>query len=197
MSETFLIPARRCRFFETISRSRFITTIGHAADDAAAKEFIREIRSEFSDASHNCWAYQLGPPGDTSSIGMSDDGEPHGTAGRPMLTVLVHAGVGEIVAVVTRYFGGIKLGKGGLVRAYTSGVKQALAQLSTAHKQELEVLTVLFDYQHLREVQKICRTLNARIVNEVYKEEVSLEIEIKKELLKIFKKRVERFLFTG
>lgn len=197
MKQSYPIPAKRCRIFETISRSRFITTIGHAPDDAAAKKFIREIKNEFSDASHNCWAYQLGPPGYTSSIGVSDDGEPHGTAGRPMLTVLVHAGVGEIVAVVTRYFGGVKLGKGGLVRAYTSGVKNALEQLSTTRRQEFEDLTVLVEYQHLRAVQGICRGLDARILDEAYKQEVSLKIEIKKELLEIFKKRMEKFLLTG
>ncbi len=193
MSETFLIPARRCRVFETISRSRFITTIGHAADDAAAKQFIGKISSEFADASHNCWAYQTGPPGDTISIGMSDDGEPHGTAGRPMLTVLIHAGVGEIVSVVTRYFGGIKLGKGGLVRAYTSGVKQALEQLPTTYKQEFEVITGLFDYRHLREIRRICRTFKARIVDEVYAERIRLEIELPAGTRQAFEKEVSRF----
>src|SRR5690606_7146777 len=89
------------------------------------------LRAEYPDATHNCWAFVAGPPGDTASIGMSDAGEPHGTAGRPMLDVLLHSDVGEVVAVVTRYFGGTKLGTGGLVRAYGGAVQHALAELPT------------------------------------------------------------------
>ena len=84
---------------------------------------------EFPDATHNCWAYVAGPPASTGRVGMSDAGEPHGTAGRPMLTVLLHSGVGEIAAVVTRYYGGIKLGTGGLVKAYGGAVLAALEAL--------------------------------------------------------------------
>jgi len=96
--------------------------------------FIHEIRDEFADATHNCWAYVAGPPGETARVGLSDDGEPHGTAGRPMLDTLLHSGVGEVTAVVTRYFGGTRLGRGGLGRAYSSGVKAALASLPTRRK---------------------------------------------------------------
>ena len=96
--------------------------------------FIHEIQDEFPDATHNCWAYVAGPPADTARIGLSDDGEPHGTAGRPMLDTLLHSGVGEVAAVVTRYFGGTRLGRGGLGRAYSGGVKAALACLPTQRK---------------------------------------------------------------
>src|SRR4051812_21661975 len=116
--ERYPIPAARHRAELTIERSRFICTIAHAAEPDDAHAFIREMNAEFGDATHNCWAFVAGPPGDTNRIGMSDDGEPHGTAGRPMLTVLTHSGVGDIVAVVTRYYGGTKLGTGGLVKAY-------------------------------------------------------------------------------
>ncbi len=125
------IPAGRHRVEEVIRRSRFITTLAHAPDEGAAKAFVTAIQSEFPDATHNCWAFMAGPPGDTARVGMSDDGEPHGTAGRPMLTALLHGGVGEVAAVVTRYFGGVKLGKGGLGRAYAGGVKGALESLPT------------------------------------------------------------------
>ena len=117
----YLIPAQTFRNTEEIKHSRFITTVGHAPTVEAARSFVTQISQEFSDASHNCWAYVVGP-GTTSQIGMSDAGEPHGTAGRPMLMVLSHSGVGDICAVVTRYFGGKLLGKGGLVKAYSGGV---------------------------------------------------------------------------
>lgn len=126
------IPAQRHRVEEEIKRSRFITTLAYTPTVEVARAFINEVGAELSDANHNCWAYIVGPPGTTSQVGMSDDGEPHGTAGRPMLTVLLHSGVGDICCVVTRYFGGTLLGKGGLVKAYSGGIQLALSELPTA-----------------------------------------------------------------
>lgn len=114
---------------ETIHRSRFIVTMTRVSSPEEAKAFIESVRQEHSQATHNCWAYVAGEPGSTAQVGASDDGEPKGTAGRPMLTVLLHCGVGEIAAVVTRYFGGILLGTGGLVRAYQGLVKLGLETL--------------------------------------------------------------------
>src|SRR5690606_8318142 len=99
----YLIPAHRHRVEEEIKRSRFISTVAYTPTVEEARAFISEISAEFGDASHNCWAYVVGSPGSTGQVGMSDDGEPHGTAGRPMLTVLLHSGIGDICAVVTRY----------------------------------------------------------------------------------------------
>ncbi len=130
------IPAAQHRTEEEIRRSRFITTLAHAPTVEDARAVIADVSREFGDASHNCWAYVVGPPGNTAQVGMSDDGEPHGTAGRPMLTVLLHSGVGEIVAVVTRYFGGTLLGKGGLVKAYSGGVQYALETLPLGERVE-------------------------------------------------------------
>ena len=125
------MPARRHRVQEVIQGSRFITTVDRASDEEQARAFIDEVSREFADATHNCWAWVAGPPGSTARIGMSDAGEPHGTAGRPMLDTLLHSSVGEIAAVVTRYYGGTKLGRGGLGRAYAGGVKLALESLPT------------------------------------------------------------------
>jgi uncharacterized YigZ family protein len=128
-AERYPVPANRHRAEQSIERSRFICTVQRATTPEEAQAFIREMNAEFADATHNCWAYIAGPPGSTNRIGMSDDGEPHGTAGRPMLTVLTHSGVGEIVAVVTRYYGGTKLGTGGLVKAYGGAVQLALERV--------------------------------------------------------------------
>ena len=87
----FLIPARVHRVEEVIQRSRFVTTLAHAPSPEAAHAFVQRIRDEFPNATHHCWAFVAGPPGSTMTIGMSDDGEPHGTAGRPMLTTLLHS----------------------------------------------------------------------------------------------------------
>src|SRR5215203_4399750 len=137
------IPARRHRVEEEINRSHFISTVAYTPSVEAARTFIAEVGAEFHDASHNCWAYVVGPPGSTGQVGMSDDGEPHGTAGRPMLTVLLHSGLGDLCVVVTRYFGGTLLGKGGLVKAYSGGVQLALADLPTTErvpKSQLEIV---------------------------------------------------------
>ena len=96
----YVIPASRHRTGQVIDRSRFICTIASVTSPDEAHAFIHEVSAEFPNASHHCWAFVLGPPGNTDRIGMSDDGEPHGTAGRPMLTVLTHSGVGDIAAVV-------------------------------------------------------------------------------------------------
>ncbi len=124
-----LVAGKIHRAEETIHRSRFIVTIARVSSPEETKAFIESVRQEHSQATHNCWAYVAGEPGSTAQVGASDDGEPKGTAGRPMLTVLLHCGVGEIAAVVTRYFGGILLGTGGLVRAYQGLVKLGLETL--------------------------------------------------------------------
>ena len=174
----YKIPAARYRMEETIKRSRFIATVAHAPTEEDAKVFVLAIKSEFSDATHNCWAYVAGPPGDTARIGMSDDGEVHGTAGKPMLTVLLHSDIGEIVAVVTRYYGGVKLGSGGLVRAYSGSVKNALAELSVEEKRDLVSMTVAFDYSRITVVKKMIESFDSEIVEESYEADVSFKIEL-------------------
>ncbi len=145
-SAGFLVPSTVHRVEETITRSRFITTLDRAPSAEAAHQFLAQIRAEFPDATHNCWAFIAGPPGSSSSVGMSDDGEPHGTAGRPMLHTLTHSSVGEVVAVCTRYYGGTKLGTGGLARAYSGGVALALETLPTTTKVNRVPVVVVVPY---------------------------------------------------
>ena len=148
------VPAASHRVSDTIQRSRFITTVERVATVEEAEGFVRRMKAEFPDANHNCWAYVVGPPGSTGRVGMSDDGEPHNTAGRPMLTVLLHSGMGDIAAVVTRYFGGTKLGTGGLVRAYSGCVQQALAELPRAERVELARVRIEVDHATVSTLQR-------------------------------------------
>lgn len=129
---SYQIPATRHQVELSIKNSRFLTTIAHTPDKASADAFIQELRGQHPSANHNCWAFVAGKPDDSRLWGCSDDGEPKGTAGRPMLNVLSHSGLGEISVVVTRYFGGIKLGTGGLVRAYSQAVREGLESLPLA-----------------------------------------------------------------
>jgi len=176
----YKIPSKLYRTEETIKRSRFIATVAHAVTEEDAKAFISIIKNEFPDATHNCWAYVAGPPGDTARIGMSDDGEPHGTAGKPILTVLLHSEIGEIVAVVTRYFGGTKLGTGGLVRAYSGSVKNALAGLSIKEKRDVITLTAILDYSKITAVRQMIESFNSEIIEAKYEADVSFKIELPK-----------------
>lgn len=168
----------RHRVEEEIRRSRFITSLGRAQDRAAARRFIEAVRREFSDATHNCWAYTAGRPGDTADIGQSDDGEPHGTAGRPMLDQLLRGGVGEIVAVTTRYFGGIKLGTGGLARAYRSGVALALASLPVTAKTVPVRLKVRVGYDRVNRLYRLLPEFQAVVAREDFGENALFELEL-------------------
>ncbi len=153
--ERYPIPAATHRVEEEIKRSRFITTVAYTPTVADARDFLGAMRTEFADASHNCWAYVVGPPGSTGQAGLSDDGEPHGTAGRPMLTVLLHSGIGDITAVVTRYFGGTLLGTGGLVKAYSGGVQLCLATLPTVERVPSATLELVVDYASITLLQRL------------------------------------------
>ena len=126
---SYLIPAQTVRVQQEIKRSRFIATVGRATNRKMAMGFIAGVRADYPDANHHGWAFVAGSPHGAPEIGTGDDGEPQGTAGRPMLRVLQYRRIGEIVAVVSRYFGGIKLGTGGLVRAYSGSVQLALEEL--------------------------------------------------------------------
>ena len=170
------IPADRARAEDVIDRSRFICSVARAETAADAQAFIREISAEFPDATHHCWAYVAGPPGSTTHIGMSDDGEPHGTAGRPMLTVLLHSGVGDVVAVVSRWFGGVKLGTGGLVKAYSQSVQQALLEMPRGEYREYATLQVTVSYSHITACQLLWPVHEVDVLDETYAADVQFSL---------------------
>lgn len=155
MKLDYAIPAQGVSFEETIKKSRFITLLAHAADRQQANAFVANTRQQHPEARHHCWAFVAGAPTDSQCLGFSDDGEPSGTAGKPILAQLQGSGVGEIVAVVVRYSGGIKLGTGGLVKAYGGGAQQALKLLETETKVAMERVTLTFDYSHSGTVERM------------------------------------------
>jgi len=187
MSDRYNIPALGqsdiFRVEEMIKRSRFITTIAHTPDVESAKAFVARIKEEFPDATHNCWAFQCGPPADTAHVGMSDDGEPHGTAGKPMLNVLLHADIGELACVVTRYFGGIKLGTGGLVRAYSGMVKLGLETLPLKEKVALADVQTIFDYSHITLFKRMLPEYEAEVIAEDFGADAGFTLRLPEEHL--------------
>ncbi|MDP6775219.1 MAG: YigZ family protein [Candidatus Latescibacteria bacterium] len=177
------IPAGPHRSEEEIKRSRFITSVAHTPTVDEAKGLFDGIRAEFPDASHNCWAYLIGRPGSSGQVGMSDDGEPHGTAGRPMLGVLTHSGVGDVAAVVTRYFGGTKLGKGGLVRAYSGGVQAALKTLPLKEHIVYAIATVVVAYAHADATRRLLPEFEVETEEETFGADVELRVKLPQERL--------------
>ena len=143
------IPQTTTRIEYMMSNSRFISTVGYAASIDEAKAFIQSIRDEMPDASHHVYAFRVGY-GSSVIEGMSDDGEPSGTSGPPALAVLRGSNIGDIVLVITRFFGGTKLGTGGLVYAYTNAAKEAITALPTELKVARKLVGVTVPY-HLYE----------------------------------------------
>lgn len=190
MSSRYSIPAGRVRVEDHIKNSRFIATLGHAPTAARARLFIDTVRDEFSDASHNCWAFVAGPPESLADNGAGDDGEPGGTAGRPMLGILLGSEVGEVVAVVTRYFGGVKLGRGGLVRAYSGAVRHALRELTLAEHVTRVGLQIRLPYAMVSIVERLFEKFDLLIEDKVFTEDATFIVAVEESGLKELKESV-------
>lgn len=185
-TQPYLIPLEPVVTQEEIKKSLFITYLAHTPSHDSAKAFIEQIKHKHSDARHNCWAYVAGRPQDSLLWGFSDDGEPSGTAGKPILAQLSGSGVGELCAVVTRYYGGIRLGTGGLVKAYGGGVSQALKQLKTVEKKITTLLTLRLDYSLVPLVQSIMAQYQAVEQQANYGADVNFVIEIEQQQVDAF-----------
>ena len=177
-SEPYLVPTADVIFEEEIKKSRFITYLAHTPNIEAAKQFVQQIKERHHDARHNCWAFVAGRPTDSMKWGFSDDGEPSGTAGKPILAQLTGSGVGEITAVVTRYYGGIRLGTGGLVKAYGGGVQQALTRLETKQKVITSELELSCEYNQVSLVESLLSEYNGTQLHADYGNQVTMQIEL-------------------
>lgn len=155
-------------------KSRFIATVRPVKDEEEALAFIESMRKKYWNATHNCFAYVIGEHFQVQRC--SDDGEPSGTAGKPMLDVLLGEEIHDVVVVVTRYFGGTLLGTGGLVRAYSGSTKEGLLASKVITKMHGQKLSVRTDYTGLGKIQYILGQRGIRILNSVYTDKVELEI---------------------
>ena len=179
----FQVPAGNISIEQEVKRSRFIASIARASDKHQAHAFIDKIRLTYPDANHHCWAYVAGNPFKTVQIGMSDDGEPQGTAGKPMLSILQHRRIGEIVVVVTRYFGGIKLGTGGLVRAYSRSVQMALQKLPLKKFVALATARITLPYPYEDRIRRLLENMQVTIDEVIYEDRVVLGVEFAAEII--------------
>lgn len=179
----FFIPKAEIIFEEEIKKSRFITHIRHTAGIEQARAFWAEMRLLHPKARHHCWATVAGSPKDSLLYGFSDDGEPSGTAGKTILNYLVGSELGEISAVVIRYYGGILLGTGGLVKAYGNGVQQALQQLEKVRKVVRESYRLVCTYEQFNHVQYLISRSDIHIVNQQFHHNITLTLAIAPEQL--------------
>ena len=176
--QPYPVPAQSIEISEEIKKSRFITLLAPTAGVDAAKAFVQQVKSQHPAARHHCWAFVAGPPNDSQQLGFSDDGEPAGTAGKPILGQLMGSGIGEITAVVVRYYGGIKLGTGGLVRAYGNGVQLALAQLPIIEKVPQAEFLLQCDYAQISLVEMLLQQVGGSIVQSEYGAAVDLRLTL-------------------
>ena len=188
----YLIPAEQARTEMVVLNSRFIATAAPVFNVDEARVFIHKIKTEFGDANHNVPAYLIGQ-GASVTAHCSDDGEPSGTAGRPALAVLQGSGLGDIAVVVTRYFGGTKLGTGGLVRAYTEAVKAVLAILPRAEKVSTYRVKMVLPYADFEQVRLLVREYAGQILDQSFEADVTLSIRLLTERFEGFQTALREF----
>jgi uncharacterized YigZ family protein len=174
----YLSPTHTQRFDLEIKNSQFITRVSRTQGRDAAKAFIDEIRAQYPDANHHCWAFVAGAPNNVHLWDQSDDGEPKGTAGKPMLNVLQHSDFGETTVVVTRYFGGIKLGTGGLVRAYSQAVQEALTQTEYENVYPRVPVQLKITYSLLGKVEYFLEQSDIEVNNKTYTDSIIIDLAV-------------------
>jgi uncharacterized YigZ family protein len=193
--ESYPIPAKEMRIEMTVVNSRFIATAAPVFTVEEAKAFVARIKTEFADASHNVPVYLVGH-GATVVAHCSDDGEPAGTAGRPALAVLQGSGLGDVAVVVTRYFGGTKLGTGGLVRAYGDAVWEVLAVLPRAVRVPTHIVQVVTPYSGFERLRRLVAAHGGEILNEDFQAEVTVRARFAVERFPAFETALQE-TFSG
>jgi len=167
------VPEREVRVEIMVVNSRFIATAAPVFSVEQAKEFVGRIKDEFADASHNVPVFLVGH-GSSVIAHCSDDGEPSGTAGRPALAVLRGSGLGDVAVVVTRYFGGTKLGTGGLVRAYGDAVREVLSALPRAARIPTHTVMMAVPYAYFERVRLVIEAHRGQVLDEDFAVDVTL-----------------------
>lgn len=157
-----------------IKKSEFIAYAYPVTSREEAMFHVEQLRERYADARHHCWAYIIGDPNNTTSAGFDDDGEPNGTAGRPILNVLQHKSIGNVIIIVVRYFGGIKLGAGGLTRAYAGSAQAAVDMMTLLEHVPMIQVQILAEFATEAQCRYVVDTLNGRIDDVAYSKQVLL-----------------------
>ncbi len=187
MKKPYLVPLNEIRHEHKVLNSLFIATLAPAFSIDEARAFITRIRREFSDASHNVPAYLIGG-GNTVTEYFSDDGEPSGTSGRPALAVLRGSGLGDVVMVITRYFGGTLLGTGGLVKAYTESAQLVITAVERGQRLSVHVAMAAIPYNLLERVRLLVSKNQGKILGEDYAGDITVTLQFPAENFDVFQK---------
>ncbi|HHT00323.1 MAG TPA: YigZ family protein [Thiomicrospira sp.] len=175
---TYSIPAKQAQAEIEIKKSRFIAYAKGIETRAEGMAWLEEIKTQYPDARHHCWAYLIGNPSCAANAGMGDDGEPSGTAGKPILNVLNHKDIGDVMVIVVRYFGGIKLGAGGLTRAYGQAAQAVMEVLPVEQQIEMAMVSLSCDFSQEQQVRHLIGVAEGNLLNINYQQTVIIEAAI-------------------
>ncbi|MBS1250122.1 MAG: IMPACT family member YigZ [Chloroflexi bacterium] len=188
--EHYPIPAQETQSEIRVSNSRFIATLAPTFSVEEAKAFIDRVKDKYADATHNVPVFLVGY-GASVTAHSSDDGEPSGTAGRPALAVLRGSGLGDVAVVVTRYYGGTKLGTGGLVRAYGDAIRAVLKVTPRAQKVSTHIATLVTPYPHFEHIQQIIGQNKGKLLNAEFAAEVTITCQFPIENFESFQSQLQ------
>ncbi len=178
MADSYTTIIRRHTVETRIKGSRFLADAIPVEDRTAAEAVLEETRKRLYDATHHCYAYRLGPGGETYRI--HDDGEPGNSAGRPILAAIDHDALTNVIVIVTRWFGGTKLGVGGLVRAYGDAAAAALAGAGTLTRYLTTEIAIRFPHAHISTVMRLTASRQAKVIGTTYDEQVRMRLEVRR-----------------
>lgn len=186
INDAYNMPASSLEVEIKVKGSKFIAnTIPVKSKDEAEHSYI-EIKKKYYDATHNCFAYRI----DTNIFRYSDDGEPNGTAGKPILQMIDRKGLFEALCVVTRYFGGTKLGTGGLIRAYSDAAKEALNQVGIIKKTRSKKIKLIFSYDLENSVRKLLNSYQGKLDSSDYTDQIAMNVLIPESKVQLFKEEI-------
>ncbi|MCL7744946.1 YigZ family protein [Guyparkeria hydrothermalis] len=185
-TKSFFTPATTLEREIEVKKSRFIARTGTVRSREEALAFVEAVRADYPDARHHCWAYLVGNPATAASAAMSDDGEPGGTAGKPILNVIQHKGIGDVIVVVTRYFGGIKLGAGGLVRAYAGATQEALAALPLTEHRPQRTYRLALDFSQEQPLRHWTEQHQGELLSIDYGQPIHAQVAVPEEQVEAF-----------
>lgn len=193
----YLRPTRSTINEIEIKRSRFIAQAIALTDTAELHRLQGQLQVEHNKASHHCLAYVLGGPQQPRAAGSSDDGEPSGTAGKPMLNVLLQQQIGDVGVVVTRYFGGTKLGAGGLIRAYAQAVAELVKVLPLEQVESRQELSINYPYNLEPQIQRLLNPLQVELLEEQFGEAVNKTLSVVESDYEMLKASLEGLAHLG
>lgn len=182
-TRNYPVPAGLLERTLEVRKSRFIARVAPVSSREDVRALVEQARADHPDARHVCWAYQLGPPASAAEAAMNDDGEPSGTAGKPILGVIQHKDMGDVAVIVIRYFGGIKLGAGGLVRAYAGAAEQVLSAVGRVVTRPRVTAQLDVPFAGEQPVRHWCELHDADVAQVTYAENVIVQLSVPVECL--------------